>query len=106
MSRDHRHALVTRYESVGSDVMLVESFREATPAMFSSDATASGTGSQTGKTAYSTYFRSTTAGSEDLHLRNYSLSLWGSRGADVSADANLRTSRRTSSRGVRPRRSC
>ena len=55
----------------------------------SSDATAAGAGSQTGKTAYATYFGSTTPGSEDFHLKATSLSLWGSSGADLSADANL-----------------
>ena len=55
----------------------------------SSDATAAGTGSQINKNAYATYFRNTTMGSEDLHLTNYSLSLWGSNGADLSANASL-----------------
>ena len=55
----------------------------------SSDATATGTGSQTGRAAYSGYFKNTTSGTEDFHLRNYSLSLWGSSGADLSSDANL-----------------
>ena len=55
----------------------------------SSDATATGAGSQINKTAYATYFSSTTPGSEDFHLKATSLSLWGSNGADLSADANL-----------------
>ena len=55
----------------------------------SSDATAAGAGSQTGKTAYATYFTNTTPGTEDFHLTATSLSLWGSNGADLSADANL-----------------
>jgi hypothetical protein len=38
---------------------------------------------------YATYFRNTTAGSEDLHLKASSLSLWGQNGTDLSADANL-----------------
>ena len=54
-----------------------------------SDGTAAGTGSQTGKTAYATYFKNTTAGAEDLHLLNYSLALWGSSGIDLSHDASL-----------------
>ena len=41
------------------------------------------------KTAYATYFKNTTSGTEDFHLRGYSLGLWGSSGADLSADANL-----------------
>ncbi len=55
----------------------------------SSDATATGTGSQINKSAYATYFRNTTSGTEDLHLLGYSLSLWGSSGVDLSGDANL-----------------
>ena len=55
----------------------------------SSDATATGTGSQTNKTAYATYFVSTLAGDEDLHLRTTSLNLWNSSGMDLSAHANL-----------------
>ena len=55
----------------------------------SSDATATGAGSQINKTAYASYFTSTTPGSEDFHLKATSLSLWGSNGADLSADANL-----------------
>ena len=54
----------------------------------SSDATAAGGGSQINMTAYATYFQNTTAGAEDLHLRNSSVYLWGSNGADLSADAN------------------
>jgi Peptidase family C25/Concanavalin A-like lectin/glucanases superfamily/Domain of unknown function (DUF2341) len=41
------------------------------------------------KTAYATYFVNTVAGAEDLRLRNTSFTLWGSNGADLSADANL-----------------
>ena len=55
----------------------------------SSDGTASGTGSQTGKTSYATYFTNTSSGVEDLHLRGTSSSLWASNGMDLSADANL-----------------
>ena len=55
----------------------------------SSDATAAGALSQINKTAYATYFRNTTVGTEDLHLRNDSFSLWGSNGANLSADPNL-----------------
>ena len=55
----------------------------------SSDATPPEPSSQINKTAYATYFRNTTAGTEDLHLRNDSLSLWGSNGANLSADPNL-----------------
>ena len=50
--------------------------------------TAAGTGSQTGKAAYATYFRNTTAGTEDFHLRNPSLTLWTSNGANLSEDLN------------------
>jgi hypothetical protein len=42
-----------------------------------------------GKTAYATYFRNTTSGSEDLHITSTSLALWGSSGVNLSADANL-----------------
>ncbi len=55
----------------------------------SSDATAPGPGSQTGKTAYAAYFTSTIPGSEDLHLRATSLILWGANGTDLSAHAFL-----------------
>jgi hypothetical protein len=55
----------------------------------SSDATASGTGSQTNKTSYSSYFVSTTSGSENLHLTGDSYSLWGSYGTNLSGDPNL-----------------
>ena len=55
----------------------------------SSDDSVSGTGSVTGQTAYSTYFWSVTNGSEDLHLRNTSLSLWGTDGTDLSRDTGL-----------------
>ena len=48
-----------------------------------------GAGSQTNKTAYATYFKNTTVGTEDLHLLNDSLSLWGSNGVNLSADVNL-----------------
>ena len=58
----------------------------------SSDASAGGAGSQINKTAYASYFQNTTAGLEDLRLRNTSLTLWGSNGADLSADANLAVS--------------
>ncbi len=53
----------------------------------SSDAT-SETVALRNKTAFATYFKNTTPGSEDLHLRNGSLSLWGSNGANLSADPN------------------
>ena len=56
----------------------------------SSDATATGTGSQTNKTTYASYFTNVTVGSEDLHLRNNSFALWGSNGTDLTNDANLR----------------
>ena len=55
----------------------------------SSDGTASGAGSQTGKNNYAAYFVNTTSGAEDLHLRNDSSALWGSYGADLDGDANL-----------------
>src|SRR3990170_3344298 len=55
----------------------------------SSDATATGTNSQTGKSDYPAYFMNTTAGAEDLHLRNDSNALWGSYGADLDGDADL-----------------
>jgi hypothetical protein len=54
----------------------------------SSDST-SETAALRNKTAYSSYFRNTTLGSEDLHLRNRSLNLWGANGADLSADPNI-----------------
>ncbi len=55
----------------------------------SSDATASGTGSQTSKTSYTSYFVSTTDGSENLHVLSNSYTLWGSYGTDLDSDANL-----------------
>ncbi len=55
----------------------------------SSDATAAGAGSQVNKAAYATYFQNITAGSENLHLRNDSNTLWGSFGADLDSDPNL-----------------
>jgi hypothetical protein len=54
----------------------------------SSDLTATGVGSQTGKAAYAAYFRDTTAGAEDLHLKGTSLILWGGNGTDLSGDAS------------------
>ena len=53
----------------------------------SSDATAAGTGSQTGKNAYASYFVSTVAGAEDLHLRASSLALWGGSGMDLTPES-------------------
>ncbi len=50
----------------------------------SSDLTAPGAGSQTGRTAYASYFANTIAGTEDLHLRATSLVLWGTNGTDLS----------------------
>ena len=41
------------------------------------------------KTAYASYFRNTTPGTENLHLLASSLSLWTANGTDLSADANL-----------------
>ena len=55
----------------------------------SSDATATGTGSQTLKTDYVNYFVSITPGSEDLHLLYDSSFLWGSDGADLDNDPDL-----------------
>ena len=55
----------------------------------SSDATAAGAGSQINKSAYASYFVSTTGGSENLHLLNDSFTLWGSFGADLDSDPNL-----------------
>ena len=43
----------------------------------SSDATAAGTGSQHGRRRTPTYFTNPTVGTEDLHLSNNSLALWG-----------------------------
>ena len=54
----------------------------------SSDAT-SETLALRSKAAFATYFKNTTAGTEDLHVVNTSLALWGSAGANLSADANL-----------------
>jgi hypothetical protein len=51
----------------------------------SSDAT-SETAALRNKTAYATYFRNTTAATEDLHITDTSLALWGSAGANLSAD--------------------
>ncbi len=51
----------------------------------SSDATAAGTGSQTGKTAYATYFLNVGSGTENLRLTGTSAALWGSSGANLSA---------------------
>jgi hypothetical protein len=39
--------------------------------------------------AYATYFENTTSGSEDLHITDTSLALWGSSGADLSADLHI-----------------
>jgi hypothetical protein len=55
----------------------------------SSDATASGTGSQSNQIAYASYFVDVTPGSEDLHLLDSSFNLWGSNGADLSGNADL-----------------
>ncbi len=55
----------------------------------SSDGTASGTGSQTGKSSYASYFVDSTPASADLHLLNDSDALWGSYGADLDTDPNL-----------------
>jgi hypothetical protein len=55
----------------------------------SSDGTAAGTGSQTGKVAYASYFRDTTVGAEDLHLKGTSLGLWLGNGTDLSASPDL-----------------
>ena len=52
----------------------------------SSDATAVGPQNQT---AYATYFQNISNGSENLHLRNDSNTLWGSFGADLDGDPNL-----------------
>jgi hypothetical protein len=51
----------------------------------SSDATASGAGSQTLKTDYATYFSSIVGDSENLHITNTSSNLWGSSGENLSA---------------------
>lgn len=59
----------------------------------SSDATAAGPGSQINEIAYASYFVSTTAGAEDLHLLNDSNTLWGSFGADLDSNANLPVTR-------------
>jgi hypothetical protein len=55
----------------------------------SSDATATGTNSQTGKATYGDYFISIQSGNEDLHLRDNSNALWGTYGSDLDGDANL-----------------
>ncbi len=55
----------------------------------SSDSTAAGTGSQTLKSDYATYFADATSGSENLHLRSTSATLWGSAGADLDEDSDL-----------------
>ena len=55
----------------------------------SSDGTASGTGSQTGKSSYASYFVDPTPASADLHLLSDSDALWGSYGADLDSDLNL-----------------
>ena len=55
----------------------------------SSDATATGTGSQTGKNSYASYFVDPTPTSADLHLLSDSDALWGSYGADLDSDPNL-----------------
>ena len=52
----------------------------------SSDATAVGA---TNQTSYATYFKDTTNGAENLHLRNDSNNLWGLFGADLDSDPNL-----------------
>ena len=54
----------------------------------SSDAT-SETVALRNKTAYTTYFKNTTSGSEDLHITNTSLALWASNGANLAADPNI-----------------
>jgi hypothetical protein len=59
----------------------------------SSDATASGASSQINQTAYATYFRNVAPGSRDLHLRQDSMALWGSDGADLDTDPDLPVTR-------------
>ena len=43
----------------------------------------------TGKTVYATYFKNTTSGTEDFHLRNTSLALWTANGTSLSGHAYL-----------------
>lgn len=63
----------------------------------SSDATASGIGSQTNRSAYSTYFQSVANGSENLHLTATSAALWAAPGTDLfpsvryDADRHIRS---------------
>ena len=59
----------------------------------SSDSTASGTGSKTGKSDYSVYFVESGSTNTDLHLKNNSALLWGTKGTDLSADTALPVSR-------------
>jgi hypothetical protein len=80
---DALNAAYTDYLHLGSAPAVTQSNN------VSSDATATGAGSQTNKTAYAAYFVSTIPGNEDLHLRSTSFNLWGSNGGDLSADANL-----------------
>ncbi len=54
-----------------------------------SDTSASGTGSVTNQTAYTSYFIDTTNGSEDLHLKGDSNTLWGGYGLDLDSDPDL-----------------
>ncbi|MFV2045108.1 MAG: right-handed parallel beta-helix repeat-containing protein, partial [Anaerolineales bacterium] len=55
----------------------------------SSDLTASGIGSQTGMSAYGSYFMSIVAGSENLHLTDTSANLWTAPGDDLSGSFTL-----------------
>ncbi|MFC1620995.1 DUF2341 domain-containing protein [Candidatus Omnitrophota bacterium] len=55
----------------------------------SSDATAAGASSKTGKISYSDYFISVTSGGEDLYLKASSNDLWGGYGADLDSDSNF-----------------
>ena len=55
----------------------------------SSDSTASGTGSKTGKTDYENYFIEAGSSNTDLHLRNPSAVMWGTNGTDLSSDGTL-----------------
>ena len=59
----------------------------------SSDSTASGTGSKTGKSDYGVYFVEAGSTNTDLHLKNNSALLWGTKGTDLSADAVLPVSK-------------
>jgi hypothetical protein len=61
-------------------------FHAASTNNVSSDATAPGSNPQINKTSYAGYFESIALGSQDLHLLNDSIALWGASGADLDGE--------------------